>query len=93
MLTIKVVVSNQKTPPPRSTKHCLQRKALIRKKEEHSCKMLLDHGLRPYGSGGYNWDQDDHEEDVDEYEVCENDEEDEDEDEEMGDWLWMSSVL
>jgi hypothetical protein len=64
---------------PHKCQRCLQREALIRlerKKAEHRSKMMLDRGLRSYGSGGYNWHQDDYDEDMDE---------DEDEDEEMRD--------
>ena len=69
---------------PNKCQRCLQREALIRlerKKAEHRSKMMLDRGLRAYGSsGGYNWDEDDeYDDDGDEDE----DEDDEDDDDDM----------
>ena len=84
--------SNDYPEDPHKCPRCLEREALIRlerKKAEHLSKMMLDRGLRSYGSGGYNWDHQDDEcddnEDMDETGDDEEDEE-EDEDEEMRDF-------
>jgi hypothetical protein len=79
---------------PNKCQRCLQREALIRlerKKAEHRSKMMLDRGLRSFGSGGYNWNQDDvymdEDEDEDEDEEMRDEEEDEEEEEEDGEMI------
>ena len=87
---------------PHKCQRCLQREALIRverKKAETRSRMMLDRGLRAYGSdgGGYDWDQkgsgyedddmdmDEEEEEEEEEEGDDEENEDEDEDKEMRD--------
>jgi hypothetical protein len=52
--------SNANTDPHKCPR-CIQRDALIRlerKKAEHHAKRMLDRGLRSYGRGGFDWNQD-----------------------------------